>query len=87
MGMDAPRTLKEKLAELKENNEPISAPKKQIQQNTATDKTNDRPSSQNSISVISEKVPQLGENTIEMAAIEKLQEEQKANENHDSQQA
>ena len=67
--MDAPRTLKEKLADLKENkDEPVV--KKTTNANN-TPNTN-RPSSQNSISAISEKLPQLGDNTIEMAAVEKL---------------
>jgi len=78
MGLDAPRTLKEKLAELKEG-------KEDHQHSPLLNKkanANNRPSSQNSISVISEKQPQLGENTIEMTAIEKLQEEKVAQENN-----
>ena len=59
IGLDAPKTLKEKLAE---------------KEQTTGVKVNVR-SSQKSLHDCPDKVQQLGENTIEMAAIEKLVEE------------
>lgn len=81
MGMDAPRTLKEKLAELKENKEEAAMP---IHRKL---NVNNRPPSQTSISAISDQPPQLGENTIEMTAVQKIEEEMVAQEKDEEQQA